>query len=186
MPHILAIQGSPRKTGNTFHMLDAVLEGALKAGSSGEIVHLSGLTIGECNGCHTCWLGRECPCGDDMNSLYRKIAEADVLVFGTPVYWYGPTALMKTFIDRLVWFNCPENRSVIRGKTAAYVIPFEETGQETADPLVRMLEMSIAYLELRNGGGVIAPGMGAKDAVKGSPDILDKCRLLGIELAKKV
>jgi multimeric flavodoxin WrbA len=185
MPHILTIQGSPRKSGNTFTMLEAVLDGARAAGSNGDIVQLGGLTIGECNGCHACWNGRECPLGDDMNSLFGKIAEADILVFGTPVYWFGPTALMKAFIDRLVWFNCPEHRTLILGKTASYVIPYEDTSHETVEPLVRMLELSFEYLELKNISGVIAPGAGENDAVRKSPEILETCRLLGAELARK-
>jgi multimeric flavodoxin WrbA len=30
-----------------------------------------------------------------MNTLYPTIIESDAIIFGTPVYWYGPTALMK-------------------------------------------------------------------------------------------
>jgi multimeric flavodoxin WrbA len=58
-----------------------------------------------------------------MLAIYPKIIEADVIIFGTPVYWYGPTALMKAFIDRFVYFNCPENRAK-SGKAAN--IPFED------------------------------------------------------------
>lgn len=54
-----------------------------------------------------------------MNGFYQKIIDSDILVFGTPVYWYAPTAIMKAFIDRFVYFNCPENREKIRGKNSS-------------------------------------------------------------------
>ena len=41
-----------------------------------------------------------------------------VLLLATPVYWYGPTALMKGFMDRLVPFNRPQGRPLIAGKGA--------------------------------------------------------------------
>jgi len=36
-----------------------------------------------------------------MKEVYPKLDAADALVFGTPVYRYGPTAKMKLLIDRL-------------------------------------------------------------------------------------
>ena len=53
-----------------------------------------------------------------MAEVLPRLAESDALIFGTPVYWYGPTALMKAFLDRFVYFNCPQNRPQMRGKGA--------------------------------------------------------------------
>ncbi len=183
MTRIMAIQGSPRKGGNTHLMLDAVLEGAREVGAETALVHLTGLDIGECTGCSACWRGCDCPLADDMNALYPKLAESDVIVLGTPVYWYGPTALLKAFLDRLVYFNCPENRAKIRGKKVAAVIPYEETGPDTVAPLVKMFELSFDYLELVFAGNVIAPGIGKKGEIRNWPDILERCRALGRKLA---
>jgi putative NADPH-quinone reductase len=126
MKKILGIMGSPRRNGNTHILLTKILEGAEAEGVRGDILFLDDLTIQECNGCHACWEGKDCSKDDDMNSIYSKIIESDGIVFGTPVYWYGPTALMKGFIDRFVYFNCPENRAKIKGKPAVLAIPFEE------------------------------------------------------------
>ena len=138
MAQILGLNGSPRKRGNTSILVAEVLRGAAEAGATTEAVSLGGLNIRECDGCHVCWSGRECPKADDMLDLYRRIGAADVIVFGTPVYWYGPTALMKALIDRCVYFNCPENRPLVRGTAAALVIPFEEDDPAMADLTVAM------------------------------------------------
>ena len=110
MKKFLGIIGSPRRNGNTQLLMARLLEGAAFEGTLTEATFLADLDIGECDGCHVCWKGRPCAKNDDMNDLYPKLAAADILVFGTPVYWYGPTAVMKAFIDRFVYFNCPENR----------------------------------------------------------------------------
>jgi multimeric flavodoxin WrbA len=95
---VLGIVGSPRKNGNTQFLVNIILEGARQAGAETEMVRLADLNIRECDGCHSCWKGRPCVKDDDMNGIYEKIAANDVIVFGTPVFWYGPTGLMKTFL----------------------------------------------------------------------------------------
>jgi multimeric flavodoxin WrbA len=183
MRRILGVLGSPRKNGNTHGMLETILASAERAGAQTEMVMLADLTIGDCTGCHVCWRSRECPLDDDMNVLYSRIAESDAIVFGTPVYWYGPTAHMKAFLDRFVYFNCPENREMIRGKSAVLAAPWEESGQEAAEPLVRMFELSIAYLEMKLAGTVLAPGVGAPGDILRHPGILASCQALGERLA---
>ncbi|MFQ5712230.1 MAG: flavodoxin family protein, partial [Candidatus Geothermarchaeales archaeon] len=44
--------------------------------------------------------GFRCVVDDDMRGIYPKLAGADVLIFGTPLYWYGPTGKMKLMMDR--------------------------------------------------------------------------------------
>lgn len=116
-----------------------------------------------------------------MNDLYSVIAENDVIVFGTPVYWYGPTALMKAFLDRWVYFNCPENRPKIRNKSAILAIPFEEDNPATADATVAMFEKSLAYLEMNLAGQAIVPGVGEKGDILKKVDKLNE----GYELGRK-
>ena len=145
---ILGIMGSPRKNGNTHKLVEKILEGASQVGASTEILLLQDLEIRECDGCHTCWNGKDCSKNDDMNDIYPKIVESDIIIFGTPVYWYGPTALIKAFLDRFVYFNCPENREKIRNISAVLVVPFEEEHLETANVLVQMFEKSFQYLQI--------------------------------------
>jgi multimeric flavodoxin WrbA len=182
MAHILGVQGSPRKHGNTQALVEQVLAGARAAGATTLMIQLGDMKIGECDGCHACWQGDECPKDDDMNTLYATIAESDALVFGTPVYWFGPTALMKAFLDRFVYFNCPENREKVGGKSAALVAPFEDDDLDTARPLVEMFEKSLDYLEMRLVGTLIVPAVGEKGAILDKPDRLQEAYDLGKRL----
>jgi multimeric flavodoxin WrbA len=179
---ILGVMGSPRKKGNTHILLSSILDGAKAEGADTEILFLGDLDIRECDGCYSCWKSRHCSKKDDMNALYQKIIECDVILFGTPVYWYGPTALMKCFIDRFVYFNCPENRAKIRGKSAVLAIPFEEDNIRTADLLIKFFVKSLGYLEMKIIAKILSPGVSARG------DILKKEETLrrGYQLGKRI
>jgi len=174
--------GSPRKDGNTHLLVSRILDGAREAGATTDLVLLGGLTIRECDGCHACWNGKPCPGADDMNGLYPKLAECDAVVFGTPVYWYGPTALMKALVDRLVYFNCPENRPKLAGKSVILAIPFEDADPATAAPVVEFFERSCAYLGMRVAGKVLAPGVTRRGEVADRADFMREALALGKDL----
>jgi multimeric flavodoxin WrbA len=182
MKTVLGIAGSPRKGGNTEILVSRVLAGAAAQGATVDLVRLAELKISECDGCHACWKGRGCSKKDDMLSLYPKIVSCDAIVFGTPVYWYGPTALMKAFVDRLVYFNCPKNRALIRGKKAAIAVPFEDKDPATADLIVKFFKKSLSYLEMKFAGQVLAPGVGAKGEIMVRSRILAEAFDLGRSL----
>lgn len=184
MRKILGVVGSPRRQGNTHILVSRILEGAQSEGGRGDILFLDDLAIKECNGCHACWEGKECSKNDDMNSIYPQIIESDGIVFGTPVYWYGPTALMKAFVDRFVYFNCPENRAKIRGTLAAIAVPFEEGDPEAAALLVAFFEKSLQYLEMNLIGKIIVPGVTRKGEVVGKEGPLEEAYNLGRRLAR--
>lgn len=176
--------GSPRKRGNTHILVSRILDGAEKEGALTEPLFLGDLNVRECDGCHLCWKGKQCSKKDDMTYVYPKIIESDIIIFGTPVYWYGPTALMKCFIDRFVYFNCPRNRAKIRGKSAVIAIPFEEEDPGTADLLVKFFKKSLQYLEIKLIGKILVPGVGSRGDVLKKADRLEEAYELGKRLAR--
>jgi len=180
---ILAVVGSPRRGGNTDILLSKIADGARAGGAEVETIQLGGLQVRECDGCHACWRGRPCSKDDDMRAIYPKIAASDAIVFGTPVYWYGPTALMKGFIDRFVYFNCEANRPQVRGKKAVVAVVLEENREETWKPVVEFFERSLAYLEMALAGTIVVPGVGTKGAIRGKPEQLEEALRLGQRLA---
>lgn len=183
MAKILAVIGSPRKGGNTDILVSKIAEGAQAGGAEVETVRLGDLQIRECDGCHACWHGRPCSKDDDMRPLYAKIAANDLIVFGTPVYWYGPTALMKAFIDRFVYFNNEANRPLVRGKRAVVAVVLEETHEPTWRPVLEFFEKSLAYLEMPLAGTIVVPGVGKKGEIREHPERLDEAYHLGSAVA---
>lgn len=186
MVKILGVIGSPRRKGNTHILVSEILKGAKEEGASTDVVCLNDLNINECDGCHACWKGKQSSKNDDMNDIYPKLIESDVIVFGTPVYWYGPTALMKMFIDRFVYFNSGENRIKIKGKLAVLAVPFEEKNSETANLLVAFFEKSFQYLQINLIGKIIVPGVGHKGEILKKTDSLKEGYNLGKKSVKMI
>ena len=181
---VIAFLGSPRPRGNTDTLAEAVLEGARSAGCAAESYALRALSIHHCTGCGNCGKkGRLCIFRDDGEMLYDAMTAADVFLFVTPVYWYGPTSIMKTFLDRLVVFNIPEARPRVRGKPAGLVAAWEEKGMEAVEPMVKLFDMGFRYLELRDAGKLLIDGAGPKDAVRTMSGALDRARAFGKALA---
>ena len=181
---IVAFLGSPRPRGNTDTLAECVLEGAREVGCETQSFALRMLKVHPCTGCGYCWKnGKPCIFEDDGTQLYDAMAGADVFLFATPVYWYGPTAIMKAFIDRLVVFNKPEGRPLVKGKAALLVSAWEERGMKAVEPMVRLFELGFEYLELKFEGSLLLDEQGPKDAAVDRPGALESARALGRSLA---
>lgn len=104
MTKVLVINGSPKiEKSNTAFLLNPFMEGMKKAGASVELIYTRKLKILPCIGCFKCWgetIG-ECFIQDDMQELYTKLRDADILVLATPVYSSLPGE-MQNFVNRLV------------------------------------------------------------------------------------
>jgi multimeric flavodoxin WrbA len=181
---ILGIVGSPRKGGNTDVLVSRILEGARDHGARAEKVFLADLEISECDGCYACWRGRHaCSKADDMRKLYPRIARADAIVFGTPVYWFGPTGIMKCFVDRFVYFTSPANKRKIRNKDGVIAVPFADTSRATAGPVVGMFAKTLDYLEMRLVDRILVPGVAEPGEVRARKRVMARCHELGRRLA---
>lgn len=101
---LLAINGSPRRKGNTAILLEEAIK-TLPEEVEVEIIQLSDLEFGGCLGCEGCAATYQCVVKDDMKALYPKIIEADGLILGSPTYFYNVSSLMKAFIERLYPFE---------------------------------------------------------------------------------
>jgi multimeric flavodoxin WrbA len=183
MKKILSVVGSPRRNGNTHILVSKIAEGAKAKDAEVDELFLADFTIVECDGCHVCWEKDECIKDDDMSALYQRIIQSDVIIFGTPVYWYGPTALMKGFIDRFVYFNCPKNRAKIRGKSAVIAVPFEEESLEMATPVVEFFQKCFDYLEVNLAGKILVPGVSTRGEIRKKEKSLQQAYELGQTLA---
>jgi multimeric flavodoxin WrbA len=115
MGTVIAINGSPRKKWNTAMLLEHALEGAASEGAETDLVHLYDLDYKGCTSCFACKLkdGKsygKCAMKDGLAPVLEKIADADALVLGSPIYFGIVTGEMRSFMERLLFPNLTYTR----------------------------------------------------------------------------
>ena len=109
MKKLIAINGSPRRNGNTAQLLQEAMRGAQEAGAETEIVHLYTLNFKGCTSCFACKLKSRphgtCAMRDDLSPVLEKVKAADAIIFGSPIYFMNLSAGMIAFIERLFFSN---------------------------------------------------------------------------------
>ncbi|MGC4120971.1 MAG: flavodoxin family protein [Myxococcales bacterium] len=147
----VAVNGSPRKKGNTQLMLEKVLEPLKEAGWETELIQLGGKNIHGCRACNRCWAKRDGLCDhrdDAFNEIAVKLYAADALVLGSPTYFTDVSTEMKALVDRL-GFVSVANGGLLGGRIGAAVVAVRRGGGTHAfDTLNHLFLMS----------GVIVPG----------------------------
>ena len=106
---ITILMGSPNRNGSTSMLGQEFRKGAEEAGHSCEVIDVCHANIHPCTGCVAC--GYEGPCAqkDDVEDIRRKLLDTDMVVFATPLYYYGMSAQLKTLVDRFCAFNSSLN-----------------------------------------------------------------------------
>lgn len=102
---VLALNGSPRMaSSSTNHMLTPLLDGMEQEGAEIELIHLRKMDIKACIGCYTCWVRTPGECifhgKDEMQHAMESYNKADMVIFGTPLYHFSMSGILKDFIDR--------------------------------------------------------------------------------------
>jgi multimeric flavodoxin WrbA len=175
---ILALIGSPRIGSNTDILVDHMLEGAQSCGLAAKKIYLYDYQILPCLDCRKCKKDDfTCALKDGMSEIYLRFEEADLIIFGTPVYWYGPTAKMKLLIDRMRPFIASGR---LKGKRGIVVTPSEEGGS-CSGPLTEMFLMSFKFLGMTYAGSILAKAY-ERGEVRDDEVVLKKAYELGASL----
>ena len=116
-----------------------------------------------------------CAIKDGMQQIYANMDEADLIIFGTPNYWYGPTAKMKLLIDRMRPYVANKK---LKGKKAIVIIPAAEE-PNACGPMIEMLRMSFDYLEMELVGQILAEAY-ERGEIKNNPEALKSAYDLGL------
>ena len=128
MSRVLAINGSPRKDGNTAHMLTTVLEVCAAAGHETELYQAGGRAVRGCLACGACSNNKgRCATDDWINELYPVMAEADAILLGSPTYFADLTPELKAVIDRTGFVSRRDGNRFSR-KIGAGVTAVRRTG----------------------------------------------------------
>lgn len=130
---VVAINGSPKKDGNTYNSLKAVAEELEKDNIEVEIIHIGNKAVSGCIACGGCGRNRNGKCtiqGDDVNEWIQKMKEADGILLGSPVHFSGIAGIMKSFLDR-AFYVASANNGMFRHKVGAAVVTVRRSGGVT-------------------------------------------------------
>jgi multimeric flavodoxin WrbA len=143
--YVLAINGSPRKGGNTENMLRKVLAPLDEAGWKTELYQLGGEPMRGCIACMKCWENKNNKCildTDKLNEVFEKMVRADAVVIGTPTYFADVSTEIKALIDRAGMVGLA-NGGVLGGKIGAGVVAVRRGGGIHAfDSINHMFQIS--------------------------------------------
>ena len=164
--NILVISTSPRKGGNSDTLADQFVCGAQDAGQTVEKITLYDQTIQFCRGCLTCVNTRRCVINDDAVAITQKMLTADVIVFATPIYYYGMCGQMKTLLDRAN----PLYTADYRFRDIYLLATAAESEEHTVDGAVTGLQGWVDCFEkARLAGTVFAGGVTAVGEIQNHP-----------------
>jgi multimeric flavodoxin WrbA len=98
---VLAISGSPRPQGNTWHLLTETLKVLASHGLETEYISLHDQNIQPCKACLKCATDKNrCAQEDDFMPIYTAMSQADGLLVGSPVYFGSATPNLMALLDR--------------------------------------------------------------------------------------
>ena len=143
--YAIAVNGSPRKGGNTECLLQEVLGELQKGGWETELVKVGGTAIRGCIACHKCFESKDNECSvkkDGFNDIYAKMLRADAMILGSPTYFAAVSADLKALIER-AGFVAYANDHAFSGKIGAAVVAVRRGGAtHVYDSINHMYQMS--------------------------------------------
>jgi multimeric flavodoxin WrbA len=189
---VLGLSASPRRDGNSFLLVEAAVEGAGEAGHNAELVHLDDHVHHFLRDCRRCRdeNGR-CTIDDGFESLLRdRVLPAEAILFGTPLYWYGISGQLKTFLDRIFCYIAasePEADLFVEGligKRFALMLASEESYPGAGLGVIHEIQEYARYTHSAFVGVVQGIGNKRRDVLLDPGDPIGRARDLGRRLGE--
>ncbi|MDO5843812.1 MAG: flavodoxin family protein [Methanocorpusculum sp.] len=183
---VLGLSSSVRK-GNSQGLLQAVLDGAKEAGAEVELIRLADKDIKPCKGCGYCKAEGHTTCvtKDDMQEIYKKIAEADAVVLGSPVYFGRPNSIALCMVERMYAMVDAKFASHIKaGKNFASVQTCGSNGADVTDAIHASLAGAFSFFGMKDAGHVWANNCYAQDDFSKDTAKIAEAKKLGKKLAE--
>lgn len=175
MSKILILSGSPRRDGNTDTLVKAFCRGASEHNEV-EVISVSDIRVNPCLGCNLCFEREENTCfqTDDMQMVYNKLMETDILVIASPVYFYGISSQLKAIIDRL---HTPM-RNRFKIKKMALLCVGAASLPELFDSILMQYKLVLDFFHLENLGTVLVRSVKDKNDIQNN-ELLNTAYQLG-------
>jgi multimeric flavodoxin WrbA len=162
---ITVLQGSPNTDGSTAMLIDSFVKGAEESGHACTVFNVCDMDVSPCGGCVACGYEGPCTLDDDNSRIRSEILSSDMMVFATPLYYFGMSAQLKAVVDRF----CSYNSSISsRNMRSALISVAWNSDDWTFDALTSHYRTLVRYLNLRDEGMVLGRGCGTPSMTRSS------------------
>jgi multimeric flavodoxin WrbA len=187
---VLVLSSSPRRDGNSAALARAAAGGLQEAGHQAELVFAPDILGGFLRDCRTCRDAQgECTIEDGFAETFlQRYLPAEGFIAATPIYWYGMSAQLKAFFDRMfcnVAASSPRSAQVVaqmQGKRLALLLSSEETFPTVTAGLVHQFQEFARYTASTFVGMVHGVGNARGDVLRDPAGPADQARRLGRNL----
>ena len=186
---VLGIMGSPRVKGNTDLLLDEALNGTRSQGAEVEKLMVDKLNIAPCREYYGCLRDGNCVIRDDMDAVYPKLLDADGVIVGSPMFFYGLTSQVKALVDRCqaLWAR----RYVLKqnppnsARKGGFIAVGATRGKKLFDGSILTVKCLFQSIGVKYVDELLVRGVDKRGAIKEHPTALSDAFELGRRLAQE-
>ena len=154
---ITVIKSSPSTHGSSNLLADEFIRGAQENGHTVTEIDAAKADIHPCTGCIACGYNGPCVQNDDMETIKAAILGSDMIVFVTPLYYYGMSAQLKALVDRFCAFNGSLQQKRLK---SALISAAWNSDNWTFEALEAHYKTLVRYLNLTDCGSILGKGCG--------------------------
>ncbi len=163
---IAILSGSPHKNGTTSRLIERFSDGAKASGHSVRRFDVAFMNIHPCTACDACHRDEHTGCvfQDDITKIAAGLADADCVVFATPIYYFGMNGQLKTVIDRFYGIE----PTIRKGQKSMLITAMSDNSEATIAPTNETYKSIVKWLEWNNVGILNAYGCETPNDLKGT------------------
>jgi multimeric flavodoxin WrbA len=187
---VLGIAGSPRRDGNTDHLLQQVIAGASSQGAEIKTIILSELNISPCRHCDGCIKTGKCVIDDDMQWIHNDLRKFDRIVLASPIFFMGVTAQTKAMIDRCqaLWvikyvLKLPVAIEPGKERKGIFVSVGGTRFRDLFQPAMATMKSWFTTLDIKYDDNLVFSGIDEMKAILQHPTALKDAFVIGQKLA---
>jgi len=183
--HVLGIMGSPRIKGNSDLLIDEALKGAESQQAETEKIVVDKLNLTACREYYACLKDGKCVIKDDMDAIYQKLLDADVIIVASPIFFYTVSAQLMLLISRCqaIWARKYVLKDLdIPVKKGAFIAVGATKGQKLFDGPKLTIHYFFEAINAKYTEELLIRGVDKRGEIKDHPDMLTAA----FELGKKI
>lgn len=155
---IVVLEGSPHKKGSSNMLAEQFMKGAKEAGHSVSVLDIAHMDMHPCSGCEHCGMNGECIYKDDNPIIRDALLASDMVVFVTPIYYFGMSAQLKMVIDRFYSYTTRLSGKHLK---AVLITAAWDSNDDVMPYTAEHYKKLCRYMNFENAGMILGTGCGS-------------------------